>query len=178
MKWLKYLGIGLLALIVLICIVAIFAPKTFEYSKSIDVNAPIDSVWKNTSTLAAMDKWSPWNDHDPAMKKQWSGVGGTVGAKQSWEGEVVGSGSQTISKVVKPILLETNLDFLKPHESHGKAYVSLESHANVTRVTWGMTGKMPYPMNILILFMDMEKQMGADWDRGLGRLKKMSEHGN
>ena len=175
MKWLKYFGLGLLGLIVLICIVAIFVPKTFSYEKSIEVNAPIDRVWVNTSTLAALDKWSPWNDHEPTMKKEWSGVDGTVGAKQSWEGKIVGSGSQTISKIVKPTLFETNLDFLKPQESHGKGYVKLVDEGGKTKVTWGMSGSMPYPFNILILFMNMEKQMGADWDRGLMRLKEMSE---
>ena len=38
-----------------------------------------------------------------------------------------------------------------------------------------MSGSMPYPFNVMILFMNMEKSMGKDWDLGLSRLKKMSE---
>lgn len=175
MKALKYVGFGLLAIISLVLIVALFVPKTFVYEKSIAINAPIDSVWANTNSLAAMDKWSPWNDHDPKMKKEISGEDGTVGAKQSWDGKIVGVGSQTITNVKKPILFETNLDFYKPHESHGKGYVKLVTDGAGTTATWGMSGSMPYPINILTLFMNMEKNMGKDWDLGLSRLKKLSE---
>jgi len=176
MKLLKYLGFGLLALVLIVLVVALFVPKTFKYEKSVSINAPIDSVWENTNSLAALDKWSPWNDHDPNMKKEASGADGTVGAIQSWDSEIVGTGSQTIKSVQKPTLFETKLDFLKPHESHGEAYVKLEEEGTGTKATWGMTGSMPYPFNVMILFMNMEKSMGKDWDNGLGKLKTLSEN--
>ncbi|MEI6753229.1 MAG: SRPBCC family protein [Paludibacter sp.] len=175
MKTLKIIGIGFAVLISLVLIIAIFVPKEFVYEKTIVINAPVDSVWSNTATLSAMDKWSPWNDHDPNMKKEMSGIDGTVGAKQSWDGAIVGVGSQTITKIQKPTLFETSLDFMKPHESHGKGYVKLVANGNTTKTTWGMSGSMPYPFNIMILFMNMEKSMGKDWDLGLSRLKKLSE---
>jgi hypothetical protein len=175
MRFLKYLALAILAIVLVILIVALFVPKTFEYQKSIGISAPIDSVWQNTNSLAALDKWSPWNDHDPNMKKEMTGEDGSVGAKQSWDGKIVGSGSQTIVNVQKPILLETKLDFVKPHESHGKAYVKLVTDGAGTKVTWGMTGSMPYPFNVMILFMNMEKAMGKDWDNGLSKLKLLSE---
>lgn len=175
MKTLKYIGIGLAALIVLLLVVALFVPKDFKYEKSIAINAPIDSVWKNVNSLTALDKWSPWNDHDPVMKKELTGLDGTIGAKQSWESDIVGSGSQTIANVEKPTLFETNLDFLKPQESHGKAYVKLMAHGAETKAIWGMNGNMPYPFNIMNLFMNMEKNMGKDWDNGLSKLKNLSE---
>lgn len=176
MKVLKYLGFGLLAVVLLVLVVALFVPKTFVYEKSVVINAPIDSVWVNTNSLSALDKWSPWNDHDPNMKKWSTGVDGTVGAVQGWDGEVVGSGSQTIKTIQKPTLFETKLDFLKPHESHGEAYVKLVAEGSGTKATWGMSGSMPYPFNVMILFMNMEKSMGKDWDNGLAKLKSLSEN--
>lgn len=175
MKALKIIGIVLGSIVALILIVALFVPKSFTYEKSITINAPIDSVWQNVNSLGALDKWSPWNDHDPNMKKEISGVDGTVGAIQSWESKIVGSGSQTIENILVPKLFETKLDFTEPHESHGNAYVKLESEGSSTKATWGMTGKMPYPFNIMNLIMNMEKNLGADWDNGLGKLKKLSE---
>jgi hypothetical protein len=175
MKLLKYIGFGLLALIVFILFVALFVPRSFVYEKTVVINAPIDSVWKNVNSLAALDKWSPWNDHDPNMKKEVWGEDGTVGAKQSWESEIVGSGSQTIETVQKPVLFETKLDFYKPQKSHGKAYVKLVADGARTSATWGMTGSMPYPFNIMVLFMNMEKSMGKDWNNGLSKLKALSE---
>ncbi|MDR3651342.1 MAG: SRPBCC family protein [Paludibacter sp.] len=175
MKALKFIVIVLGTLVFLILIVALFVPKEFKYEKTITVNAPIDSVWLNVNSLSALDKWSPWNDHDPNIKKKMTGTDGTVGAMQSWESEIVGSGSQTIETVIKPTLIETELNFYKPHKSQGKAFIKLMPKGIETRVTWGMTGNMPYPFNIMTIFMNMEKTMGKDWENGLMKLKKMSE---
>lgn len=176
MKALKIIGIALATIVGLILFIALFVPKEFAYEKSITINAPIDSVWANANSLAALDKWSPWNDHEPDMKKEMSGTDGTIGAKQSWAGEIVGKGSQTITRIEKPTFFETELVFIEPQESHGKGFVKLNTEGNGTKATWGMTGTMPYPFNIMILFMNMEKSMGKDWDRGLKRLKKLSEN--
>lgn len=175
MKALKYIGIVLGTTVGLTLIVALLAPNEFKYEKSIVINAPIDSVWKNVNSLSALDKWSPWNDHDPIMKKKLTGEDGTVGAMQSWESDIVGSGSQTIAVINKPTLFETELNFYKPQKSHGKAYIKLVPQNTGIKTTWGMTGTMPYPMNIMIVFMNMEKSMGKDWDNGLSKLKKLSE---
>lgn len=176
MKALKIIGIALATIVGLILIIALFVPKKFAYEKSIAINAPIDSVWANANSLAALDKWSPWNDYDPNMKKEMSGTDGTIGAKQSWDGKEVGKGSQTIAQIEKPTLFETELVFIEPQESHGKGFVKLSTEGNTTKATWRMTGTMPYPFNIMNLFMNMEKSMGKDWDKGLGRLKNLSEN--
>jgi len=175
MKALKYFAISLGVLVVLLLIVALFVPKDFNYKKTVTINAPIDTVWVNVNSLSALDKWSPWNDHDPVMKKELKGMDGNVGAVQNWESNIVGSGSQTIAVVEKPTLFETELNFYKPYKSHGKAYIKLVSQGNATKATWGMTGNMPYPMNIMTLFMNMDKNMGKDWNHGLSKLKKLSE---
>jgi len=175
MKALKYFVIGLVVLVVLLLFVALFVPRDFNYEKSITINAPIDTVWVNVNSLSALDKWSPWNDHDSVMKKELKGEDGTVGAMQSWESSIVGSGSQTIAAIDKPTLFETDLNFYKPMKSHGKAYVKLISEGKSTKATWGMTGNMPYPMNIMHLFMNMGKSMDQDWNHGLSKLKKLSE---
>ena len=175
MKALKYFAIGLMSMVFILLIVALFIPKDFSYQKSVNIYAPIDTVWLNVSSLTALDKWSPWNDHDPTMKKKLTGTDGTVGAIMSWESEVVGSGNQMITTIEKPTFFETQLNFIKPHESHGKAFIKLVTEGNGTMATWGMTGMMPYPMNVMILFMNMEKNMGNDWNIGLGKLKKLCE---
>ena len=177
MKALKYIGLGLLAIIVLILVVALFVSKDVVYEKSITINAPIDSVWMNVNSLAAMDKWSPWNDYDPNMKKSLTGTDGTVGAMASWESDVdeVGKGSQTISKIEAPTLFETDLKFYNGYESEAKGYVQLSSEGPGTKVTWGFKSEMPYPFNAMKLFMNMEDIMDKDWNSGLGKLKVLCE---
>lgn len=177
MKTLKYIGIGLVAIIVLILVVALFVEKDVVYEKSITVNAPIDSVWLNVNSLGAVDKWSPWNDYDPNMKKSLTGTDGTIGAMASWESDVreVGKGSQTISKIEPPTLLETDLKFYDPYESEAKGYIKLNVEGEGTKVTWGFKSTMPYPFNVTKLFINMEDMMDKDWNSGLSKLKALCE---
>lgn len=165
------------ALIALVLIAALFVSKRMDYEKSVLINASIDKVWQKTNTLAKMDKWSPWDEKDPNIKKETSGVDGTPGAKQSWKSEVknVGEGSQTIITVKEPNLLETKLEFVKPFKSVADAYVKLTETNGKTTVTWGFKSTMPYPMNLMKLFMNFEKSMDGDFGYGLNTLKAICE---
>jgi hypothetical protein len=46
---------------------------------------------------------------------------------------------------------------------------------NTTQVKWGFQSKMAYPMNIMLLFMDMEDMIGSDLEIGLNNLKSKLE---
>ncbi|REJ83767.1 MAG: polyketide cyclase [Bacteroidetes bacterium] len=177
-KALKYLGITILVLIAIPLILGLFVSKDFMYEKSISINSPIDSVWTHVSTLAAIDGWSPWNDYDPSMKKEMTGTDGEIGASHSWESphEKVGKGSQTISKIEKPVLIETDLKFYVPYESEAKGYIKLAPEGEGTKVTWGFSSVMPYPFNVMSLFMDMSEMMDPDFTKGLAKLKDLCEN--
>ena len=167
----------ILAIIAVVLIAALLVSKEMNYEKSIVINSNIEKVWNNVSSLGAMDKWSPWRDKDPNMKQTLTGTDGTVGATQAWESKVknVGAGSQTIINLVEPTLLETKLNFLKPFKSTADAYVKLSDQGGNTKATWGFKSKMPYPINLMKLFMNFEKQMDKEFGAGLGRLKDISE---
>ncbi|MEE9429498.1 MAG: SRPBCC family protein [Melioribacteraceae bacterium] len=177
MKILKTIGLAFIFMIVFALVVALFVSNEMNYEKSITINAPIDSVWENVNSLSDLDKWSPWNDYDPNMKKEMTGTDGTIGAKQSWDSdhEKVGKGSQAIAKINAPTLFETDLKFYEPFESEAIAYVKLVDEGSSTKVTWGFESEMNYPFNLMKLLMDMEEAMDKDWNNGLGKLKQLSE---
>jgi hypothetical protein len=177
MKIIKYIGLGILSVLGIALIAGLFISKELNYEKSIVINAPIDTVWENVNSLSDMDKWSPWNALDPNMKKEMTGVDGTIGAMQSWESEVdeVGKGSQTISKIEAPYLMETKLKFYDPYESDAFGYIKLVEEGVGTKVTWGFKSEMPYPFNVTKIFMNMEEMMDKEWNTGLNNLKNISE---
>jgi hypothetical protein len=170
----------ILAVLSVILIIPLFISKDMNYEKSTLIDASIANVWTNVSTLAAMDQWSPWNERDPGMEKAFSGTDGTPGAKQGWVSEVknVGEGSQTIVAVDEPNQLSTKLEFIKPFKSQADAYVKLVDEGGSTKATWGFESQMPYPMNIMKLFMDFEKNMDKDFGSGLDKLKSICEAEN
>lgn len=167
----------ILVIVVVILIIPLFISKEMNYEKSVSINASIDKVWDNVSSLTVLDQWSPWNSKDPDMERSLTGVDGEVGARQSWVSDKkdVGEGSQTIVGVDKPNKLSTKLEFIKPFKSQADAYVKLKESGTVTTATWGFESQMPYPMNIMKLFMNFEKNMDKDFGAGLEKLKSICE---
>lgn len=177
MRILKRILLVLAVIIVLALVVAAFVEGKIKYEKSIEINAPIEKVWDNVSSLSAMDKWSPWNSKDSAMKRTMYGSDGAPGSKFCWESEKkdVGKGCQTLISRHKPNRVDTELKFLTPYESEAKAYVTLAPSGGGTKATWGFTSEVPYPFRIMNLFTNMDKMLDPDYTAGLKKLKEISE---
>jgi len=54
-------------------------------------------------------------------------------------------------------------------------FVTEALSANQTIVKWGFNGKMPYPMNVMMLFMNMDEMLGKDLQASLINLKSNLE---
>ena len=115
---------------------------------------------------------------DPAMKKSYTGTDGTVGFVSTWESKNknVGKGEQEITKIVEEDRIDMKLRFKEPFEAEDDAYMATEAAgADQTNVKWGFKGKMAYPMNLMLLFIDMEGMLGKDLQAGLDKLKVVLE---
>jgi len=178
MKVLKGIILVLATILIALLVIAAFVSGDCQYEKSVSINAPVEKVWQNTNTLKAMDQWSPWNDLDPNMKKDWTGTTGQPGEKVCWESknEDAGKGCQEVTKVdAVNKRIDTNIKFLTPYESEAAAYVTVVPEGNGSKATWGFTSKIPYPFTLMKLFMDLEEAIGKDYEKGLSRLKATSE---
>jgi len=92
------------------------------------------------------------------------------------EKQEVGAGEQEIKAIKAGERIEYELRFLQPFASVAQAYMQLEApQADQTTVRWGFQGHMPYPMNLLLLVMDMEGLIGNDLQQGLDKLKLVLE---
>jgi hypothetical protein len=177
MKILKIIGVVLLGLVLIVIIASFIVTTDFKYEKKVTINAPIETVWENTNSLADLDAWSPWVEKDPNIKKKYTGVDGTVGAVSSWESdhEEVGVGSQTITKIEAPTTFDTDLKFYTPYESEAKGYIRLAAAGNKTEVVWGFASEMPRPFNLMLLNPAMNDMMDKEFARGLENLAKLCE---
>ncbi|MDH6254350.1 hypothetical protein M2347_004077 [Chryseobacterium sp. H1D6B] len=149
-----------------------------KYEKSISINAPVEKVWQHTNTLKAMDQWSPWNDLDPGMQKEWTGTTGAAGEKMCWDSkkESAGKGCQEVKKVdAANKRIDTALQFLTPYKSEASAYVTVVPEGSGSKATWGFTSTIPFPFTVMKLFINMENMVGKDYQEGLSRLKELSE---
>ncbi|MCS6990502.1 MAG: SRPBCC family protein [Chitinophagales bacterium] len=176
MRLLRLFLVVVLVLALLAVVLSAVAPTTLTLSRKIFIQAPLDTVWNYVSTLRAMDLWSPWNALDTTMKKNYYGTDGSVGASMHWVGnKQAGEGRQTITAIEPRHRIDVHVQFLKPFSSEANSYIQVDDSGAGTEVTWGFTSITPRPFNIIYIFMDMEKLIGQDFEKGLRRLKELTE---
>jgi hypothetical protein len=72
--------------------------------------------------------------------------------------------------------MDLELRFVKPFKSVSPAYMITETVAdNTTKVRWGFNGKMSYPMNAMLLFINIPELLGKDLETSLNNLKGVLE---
>lgn len=176
MRALKTILIILGVLVALVVILGLTGADAYRYERSVTIAASPDAVYEHVGSLGAMDKWSPWNDMDPNMKKSIDGTDGTVGAVAKWEGNKdVGKGEQRIDSLVPGQRVRTHLTFIEPWQQECEAGIDLVANGDSTRVTWSMSGENTFMGKVMGVFMDMDAMIGKDFEKGLGRLKGIVE---
>lgn len=178
MKALKIILIAVLAIVILVFGSALFVNGEYSVEKSVDINRAKADVFGYLLLLENQDNFSVWQKMDPEMKKEHTGVDGTVGFISAWESnnKDVGKGEQEIKDITDGERIDYEIRFLEPFKSTDYAFIKTESlNDSTTVVTWGFWGEMKYPMNLMMLFMDMEGQLGPDLQNGLENLKVILE---
>jgi carbon monoxide dehydrogenase subunit G len=172
----KLIGIVLLVAIVGVLIVAAMRPDSFAVKRSIIVNAPPEKVHALINDFQAWQRWSPWENKDPGMKRTMSSATSGTGASYRWEGnKEVGQGVMTISSSTPPNQVVIQLHFIKPFEAKNEVDFSLVPKGQSTEVTWDMHGPSPFISKLMGVFMNFDKMVGKDFEQGLANLKALAE---
>jgi uncharacterized protein YndB with AHSA1/START domain len=177
----KYILIGLAIIIVLPLILGIFVDKEYRVEREIEIQKPRTEVFDYVKHLKNQDEYSVWSKMDPDMEKTFTGQDATVGFISAWNSEDpdVGSGEQEILAISPNERIDFELRFKEPFESTSQAYITTESISDsTTLVSWGFTGRMNYPMNLMLVFMNLEEAIGGDLSEGLANLKENIEPQN
>ena len=179
MKALKIIGLVLVGIIALLLIIPLFINGNYAVEREVIINKPKQEVFNYVKYLRNQNKFSVWAKIDPAMKTEFRGEDATVGFVSAWDSEnpKAGKGEQKITKIDDGSRIDYEIHFIKPFESTDFAYMSFESSSeSATKVKWEFHGKMKYPMNLMLLFTDMEKMLAPDLQNGLNNLKTLLEH--
>ncbi|HTB32785.1 MAG TPA: SRPBCC family protein [Bacteroidia bacterium] len=171
-------------LLIILCIIAIpfvialFTTNKFKVEREVTINKPKQEVFDYVKHIKNQDNFAVWMSLDPGMKREFSGTDGTVGFVSGWESnhKQVGHGKQSITAIKEGERVDMQIHFLKPWDNVANAYFTTESvSGNQTKVKWGFYNDVKYPMKVMRLFMNMEKMIGKDFEKGLKKLKEVME---
>jgi Polyketide cyclase / dehydrase and lipid transport len=168
-----------LAVVILIFVIVVASrPADFSYQRSITIAAAPSAVFPHVNDLHKWQVWSPWAKKDPAAKNVFEGPPAGTGAAMSWAGNNdVGEGKMTVVESKPDELVQFRLDFKKPFEGTNIAEFTFKPQGNQTLVTWSMSGKNTFVFKAVSLFIDCDKMIGGDFEKGLADLKGVVESG-
>ncbi|MBI3289286.1 MAG: SRPBCC family protein [Elusimicrobia bacterium] len=172
----KVLGV-VAATVIVILGLALSKPDSFRVERRIVINAAPQKVFTFLDDPRRQSLWSPWDKKDPAMKKTYSGNAKGVGAVYEWDGNKhIGAGRLTIVEMVAPSKVVMDLEFIRPMKGRNIAsYTVTPRSGGASEVAWAITGPMPLLSKVMCLFMDMDKMIGGEFEKGLADLKALAE---
>lgn len=178
MRTFKKIVFVVLIIIVIFLVVAAIMPRNYEVEREIVIQKPQTEVFDYVVLLRNQDNFSVWAGMDPLMKKTFRGVDGTVGFVSAWESKDpnVGKGEQEITQIEPLKRIDYEMRFIEPFETKDQAFMIFDAvNDSSTKVVWGFSGTFPYPMNVMMPFMNMEEMLGKDFSQGLENLKSILE---
>ena len=175
----KIVRIALLVLgIAVVAVLALAAtrPNSYHVTRTATIAASPAAVFAQVNDFRRWEAWSPWEKLDPAMKRTFSGPEAGKDAAYGWVGsDKVGEGRMTILESEPDARIGIRLDFIKPFEETCQVGFTFAPAGEGTNVTWTMDGNHTYMSKVMCVFMDMEKMIGTDYEKGLAQLKTLAE---
>ncbi len=168
--------LGLVLVIAVFCIVAAFQPPTYRVERTRRIVALPSAVFPQVNTVKNWEVWNPWMEVDPAMKLTYEGPASGVGASYSWKGnKEVGEGRMTITEIRPDELVKFKMEFFEPIAGVSQAEFVFKRQGDETDVVWSMSGEKNFLSKAFCIFVDMDKMIGASFEKGLESLKKTVE---
>ncbi|KAA1418639.1 SRPBCC family protein [Nocardioides humilatus] len=149
----------------------------YEVAKSVYVDAPPAQVRAHLVDFRQWRDWSPWEDLDPDLKRDYSGPTSGVGASYAWSGnKKAGVGSMEITHA-EDQRVDLMLHFEKPFPAENEVSFELLPVDGGTQVTWSMRGVTKGLFAVITKVVPMDKFVGKDFEKGLASLKSVAEAG-
>jgi hypothetical protein len=163
-------------IVAVIVIVAAMQPTDFKVERSLVINAPAEGIYPYFNSPRLFDAFNPFAKQDPKIQLTYSGPESGPGARSSWLGNTqVGEGSVEIIESVPNKRVRVRLDFKKPMEATNYGEYTMAPEGTGTKVTWTMTGQKNLVQKIFCLFMNMDKMVGGEFEKGLVSLRQLVE---
>ncbi len=169
----------LVAIVAVAMVIALFTKDKYSLSREVVINKPRQEVFDYIKLLSNQPAYSKWLSIDPETRISYKGQpDGTEGSILVFESKSpkAGTGEWETKKMVPNERLDFELRFLAPFKFTAGGYLLTDSiSTDQTKLKWVYNGGMNWPMNFMLLVMDMDKVVGKDLGESAINLKKVIE---
>jgi effector-binding domain-containing protein len=173
MRVLKFFGVLILIVLVILAILPVFLPEEVAVSERILIEAYPQTVFRQVNNYKNWRSWSPFELGDPQMKSEYSGPESGKGAMYSWTSEEMGDGNMTILQSDPYKFIQSRLEM----GSSGTAFDewNFNGSATGTEVIWTLRLKdLSYPFGRYFGAF-LKSIMQPNQEKGLKKLKEVTE---
>lgn len=164
---------GILASLVAVILIGFTLPRTHSIEVSREIDAHPATVFALVNDFRRFTLWAPWAEVDPNARFIYSGPTRGEGATVTWDGAIVGSGTQTIvdSRPFDYVGIVINAG--EPGEA--RTWFRLEPGVGTTIVHWGF--EADHGLNIVGRYFAsmLGSVVARDYEAGLENLEELAE---
>ena len=170
MQKLIYIVFGLLLALI---VVGLFLPRTHQVEVSIEIDAHPATVFTLVNDFRRHVDWSHWAETDPDARIEYSGSPRGEGATMSWDGAILGRGSQLITASIP---YDNIAIAMNPGEDGAaRSWFDFRRGTGTTLLTWGF--ETDHGLNIVGRYFAsiLGGVIARDYQESLERLKTLAE---
>ena len=160
-------------LILLLIGVGLALPQHARVVASHQIDARPATVYALVNDFHRVSLWSPWIESDPNARILYSGPTRGVGATISWDGLVLGSGSQMITENRPFEYIGTLINAGEPGAA--RSWFDFTDTGTATVVNWTFEADYGYNLVGRYAALLLEGVIRRDYEQGLGRLGELAE---
>ena len=139
---------------------------TYTVERSATIDAPPARIYDQIADFHNWTNWSPWEDLDPELRRDYSGAESGTGAIYGWSGNrKAGQGRMEITDATQPSRVQIDLVFEKPFKARNDTVFTIKPEGSGSQVTWTMSGKKTFMTKVMGIFKSMDKLVGPDFER-------------
>lgn len=157
----------------MLVLVGLVLPRHSGVQVETRIDAHPATVFALVNDFHRVNLWSPQFDADPNSRVVHSGPPRGVGATMTWDGAIIGTGTQVITESTPYERVMTTINPGEPGEA--LSWYSLQSDADQTKVTWSF--EVDYGFNLVGRYfaLVLNGVVERDYAAGLAGLKELAE---
>ena len=168
--------IGIVIVVIVFVVVVAMQPSEATITRSMTMPLPPAPIFAQANDFHKWEAWSPWTKLDPAAKNSFEGAPSGEGAIFTWSGnDKIGAGKMAIIESKPSELIRIKLEFYRPFPGINDTLFTFKPEGNQTTVTWTMTGKRTFLAKMFCMFMNMDKMVGGEFEKGLAQMKAAAQ---
>lgn len=147
-------------------------PSEMHIARERFIEASPEAIFPFINNSQKANEWMPWAEEDPGVKMTFSGPPEGVGSTSSWDSSGrMGTGKAEVVESLPNQSVKTKLTYSKPMNMSQIADVTLKPTAGGTIVRWEVSGNNTFVGRFFCVFINMEKVVGAQFEKGLSNLR-------